>query len=153
MSENDPIHPTSLKSLIECYVSGEASAAQAQELEQRLVEDENARDEYLKYVNLHTSLRRWFLTGDEEPSLDAEFADLPQRLSRERLENVGPRQRRFWFAALVIVSCAVLSLVLSQATWFRRLDALWAARSCWTESTCSSCPRKTCVRHGGLTYR
>lgn len=54
----------SLRLLIEAVVNGEASLEQQNELEQRLLDNEQARDAWLNYVNLHAALNRWYLAGD-----------------------------------------------------------------------------------------
>lgn len=126
MNENDSMRETSLKSLIECVANDEASAAQMQELQDRLLEDERARNEYLEYMNLHASLRGWFLAENGEASLDTELAELPLLLSREGLQSARTRSSRPWLAAFFVVSCVLLAFVIYQAPWFRQPDSTLA---------------------------
>jgi len=74
-------------------------------------------------VNLHASLRRCFLAGNDEQSLDDASADLPLLLPREGLEKARPQPSRSWFAAIVVALCILLALAIFQAPWFHQAEA------------------------------
>lgn len=124
MTDNDRSsekHDDSLRSLIEAVVNGEASAEQHDVLEQRLLADEQARDAYLNYVNLHASLNRWFLASDSAAPMADSIVDLPLLMSREGLEK--SRRRRSWAGRFgtIIAVCVLMAVGVYQVPWLRWL--------------------------------
>ena len=106
----------SILSLIDDVLNGEASAEQHRELEHRLLEDEYARKVYLRYINLHASLRGWFLSADSGHS------DSPQHVS-----SCSTFLDRRWFvtSGLLAVSaiCAAIGFLFGVRR--RRLVTRW----------------------------
>ncbi len=117
--ENTDLDET-LRSLIEAVVNGDASDQQRRQLEQRLLDDEGARDAWLNYVNLHAALGRWFLSSDSAQAIaDNDIADFALLMSREGLAK--PSRRRgyvAWLGMLVAVGL-LLALGFYQSPWFR----------------------------------
>ena len=111
MSEAKHNSDESLLAVIECVLNGQASDAQHQELEERLLHDEQAMDVYLNYANLHGSLNHWFLTDDASSELDV--AGFASSLSREQLAMAaGSRSRWGWIAG-----CLAIGLIIAVGSW------------------------------------
>ena len=109
MTDEPEKHEETLRSLIETVVNGEASDEQRQQLEHRLLNDEQARDAWLNYVNLHASLNRWFLASSSAQPVDNNVVDTTTILSRETSRPKGYRSYRPW----ITISTVALLLVVS----------------------------------------
>lgn len=111
----------SLQSLIEAVVNGEASADQHRLLEQRLLDDKQARDAWLNYTNLHASLNRWYLASDPAEPLDDDIVDLPLTMSRESLEKSKARRSYIGWMGLIVAVCLLVVVGVYQLPWLRSL--------------------------------
>ncbi len=130
MYNKDTQHDEALRPLLEAVVNGEASAEQHQQLEQRLLDGERARDAWLDYVNLHAALGRWFLSSDSgQPPKDDDIADFALRMSRERLTTSSRRRRFVGWAGLAVAVCLLLLVGVYQSPWFRAFSGGFAGKS------------------------
>ena len=121
MSETTLTSEDSLRALIEQVVNGQATDFQRQQLEQRLLRDEQAMDAYLNYVNLHASLNHWFLA---EPTEDAAMAlaEFSAALSREQLVRSTKSGSNWgWLAACTAIGLLLVVVALQfpmMQSWF-----------------------------------
>lgn len=118
MSDQRSPADDSLWSLIEDVFNGEASAEQHRELEQRLLEDEQAREVYLRYANLHSSLRRWFLSADSGEFVQQDLSHSPV-LPRDELAEPSTRPVRMRWLGWAVVVGLLCVLGVYQTAWFR----------------------------------
>ena len=115
MSNHDSTHDESLQELIEAVINGDASDDQQRRLEELLLNDEQARDTWLNYANLHASLNRWFLASDVVAD-DVEMADgsvEEWRLPGSRRRGISAlkardSRHRMWRAVCVLVCLLVV---------------------------------------------
>ena len=122
MNDENEKHDESLRSLIEAVVNGEASKEQHQRLEQRLIDDKQARDAWLNYTNLHASLSGWFLASESGEPLEDDLVDLPLLLSREHLEKSKTlRSYAGWFGAIA-ASALLLIIGVYQSPWMNSVN-------------------------------
>lgn len=117
MTENQS-NDESLQSLIEAVVNGSASADQHQRLEQRLLDDQQARDAWLNYANLHASLNGWFLASDSAEPLADDIADWRSRTRESSVRK--SHDFRYGTVGLVAV-CLLLAVGFVQWPWLRSL--------------------------------
>ena len=89
-----------LQDWIDRSLNGTATDAEIQALEERLLNDEPAREHYLNEVNLHASLRRRFSAGGESPSVSLDSPPA-SRLSFSR-RNV--------LVGLAVAACVALGI-------------------------------------------
>lgn len=117
--ENTNLDAT-LRQLIEAVVNGDASDQQRRQLEQRLLDDEGARDAWLNYVNLHAALGRWFLSSDSARAIaDEDIADFALLMSREGLANSSHHRGYIAWLGMLVAVCLLLALGFYQSPWFR----------------------------------
>jgi WD40 repeat protein len=121
-------HDAALRRLIEAVVNDEATDAQRQELEERLLVDEEARQVWLNYDNLHAGLGRLFLAGEAQPLAEDEIADFALLASREELLKAARRRSRFGWWGFALAGCLFVALVY-QLAWLRPESARKLAAS------------------------
>ena len=122
MNQESEQYDAPLRALIETVINGEASADEHRQLERWLLEDEQARDAWLNYVNLHASLNGWFLASDAAELSESDIADRPLTVSREQMQkSTSRRTPAIWFGAIVV--CLLVAGVFS-----------WPAIRSWIET-------------------
>lgn len=120
MDPGDTNLDETLGALIEAVVNGNASDQQRQLLEQRLLDDEGARDAWLSYVNLHAALGRWFLLSDTAPALaDDDIVDFALLMSREELTKSSHRRGYGAWLGMLVAICLLLILGIYLSPWLR----------------------------------
>ena len=121
MVVNEEMYDESLRSLIEAVVNGEASQQQHQRLEQRLLDDQQARDAWLNYANLHAALSGWFLAVNAAEPLQDELVDLPLMISRESLEKSKSRRSYIGWLGVFAAVCLLFVFGVIQSPQIRSL--------------------------------
>lgn len=121
MNDENEMYDESLRSLIEAVVNGEASTERHQRLEQRLLDDQQARDAWLNYTNLHASLSGWFLASNSGEPLEDDLADLPLLLSREHLKKSKSRRNYVGWFGMIAAVCLLLVVGVYQLGWLQSL--------------------------------
>lgn len=112
----------SLRSLMEAVVNDEASQEQHQRLEQRLLDDQQAREAWLNYANLHAFLNGWFMASDAVESREDTFVELPTK--RDGLQASNSRRSHLRWLALSGVFGAVCLLVIVSISLLASFRAL-----------------------------
>lgn len=104
MSARNQDMPQTQRALFEAVVDGHASDEQRRQLETLLLGDEQARDAWLDYVNVHAALRRWFLSDDAGEPSERELAEFAEWAAREQMaQTVAAQTRARWLPPLVAV--------------------------------------------------
>ncbi len=110
LSSNNPTGDVPLRTLIEQVLNGQATAEQVATLEQRLLADEQAREAYLRYVNLHAALRRRFMAEADAAQIEvAPQSPFTQESSR--------KARRWSVAMMVSAALVAASLLIAFGKW------------------------------------
>lgn len=104
MNDSSKQHDKTLRSLFESVVNGEATLEEHRQLEERLLEDEQARGAWLNYVNLHAALRRRFLAYDSAEPDEVSSDDISSMKSHGDQRGAAA----FWSRAVWITLAAVL---------------------------------------------
>ncbi|MFV1964878.1 MAG: FecR family protein [Pirellulaceae bacterium] len=108
MNEKKSSEATPLLELIEAVLQGTASDEQQQELQTRLLANEEERKVYLHYVNLHAALRRQFaFDGDQDSRVQ------PNQAGAKLPSNTGRENGAAWFRIGAWAAAAAMVVIAS----------------------------------------